>query len=76
MSKAFQSELSQFRSFNRGNVLVGTVTFVCEEPTCPATQVKIGFSEEMGQQKPFQWGLLCPRCRAPFGRYIGLEKGR
>jgi hypothetical protein len=72
----FQHELSHFRSSHRGDILIGTVIFGCEEQTCPATTVKLGFREELGRTKPLQWPLRCPRCQTPLARYIGLEKGR
>jgi hypothetical protein len=75
-TRGFQPELQRARQCNRGDILRAMVSFVCEEPKCPAGMARIGFVEEIGITKPMQLPLRCPRCLTPMQRYIGLEVGR
>ncbi len=74
-SEAFQRELREAREFNRGSILVATITVRCAVATCPVTTIRIGIREEPGQTKVMQLPLTCPRCREPL-LYLGLERGR
>jgi hypothetical protein len=72
-SEAFQRELRQAREQRRGDMLRITATFACEEEKCATEVVRISVVEQFGVHRPFQWPLKCPRCMAPFERYIGLS---
>jgi hypothetical protein len=75
--QAFQAELSRARQARRGDIFRGTASFECLNERCSVRLVRIGFVEERGGPAlTFQWPLLCSRCRQPFERYVGQERGR
>ena len=73
--EAFPRELTRARECNRGNILHATASWRCEDPKCPVTLVRVGFSEQLGTTKPMPNPVWCCRCAGEM-TYVGLELAR
>jgi hypothetical protein len=70
---AMTRELRYAREFARGDIVRGTASVRCIDPSCPVGLIKTFYCEEPGT-RPMQPPLRCPRC-ADDVAFVGVEIG-